>query len=192
MSQKLYRPMIAGAALAVSSLFFAGAAAAQSAPDAPAASTESAKRGAEHGKPGADSAKRGHHHFKAMRDGIMVPGVGPLPKRVVDDLKLTEAQRQQLEQARAGQRELGRAMREGGKSHRQAVAKQLEAGQLDPRALLTQREADKGKVEAGMKAQRDRWLSLWDSLDATQQAKVADHLKAREAKRAKMREARAA
>lgn len=191
MSQKLFRPMIAGAALAVSSLFFSGVGTAQTSAATPAAE-RSVKQGGEQAKPGAEHGKRGHHHHKAMRDGIMVPGVGPLPKRVVDDLKLTEAQQKQLEQARAGQRELGKSMREGGKSHRHAVAKQLEEGKLDPRALLSEREANKGKFEAERRAQRDRWLGLWDSLDASQQAKVAEHLKAREAKRGKMRQAPAA
>lgn len=189
MSKSFIRPVLAGAALAASSIVFGGAALAQQPVAAPGEPATVAERGAKAGQPG---EHRHHRQFKAMRDGIVIPGIGPLPKRVVDELQLNEAQQKQLEAARAGQRELGNAMREAGKAQRAAVDKQLEGGKLDPRALLAEREAGKGAFQAGMQAQRDRWLALWDSLDAGQQAKVAEHIKAKQTHRAQRREARQA
>ncbi len=189
MSRSLIRPALAGTALALSSMMLSAAALAQQAPAAApsdAAATTSAPAAAapaeRHAKPG----KPGHHRGQAhrMRDGILIPGLGPIPKQLVEQLQLTSAQQKQLDETRASQREAGKAMHQARQQGRAALKAQLDAGKLDPRALLAQRETERERFEAGRKASQDRWLAVWDSLDASQQAKVAEFVKSHHDRRA--------
>ncbi|MEI2414682.1 hypothetical protein V8Z80_00705 [Orrella sp. JC864] len=194
MSRSYFRPVIAGVALAVSSALMSTGALAQAPADAAPAkpSAAQAERGGKHAKHAKHGDPRQRAMFQAMREGLLVPGLGPVPKQVVDTLNLNEAQQKQLAQTRASQRELGKSLREAGKSRHETLQAQLSAGKLDPRALVAENQGKREQLADERKAVQDRWLALWDSLDATQQAKVADYVKQRHERMAQRAEARKA
>lgn len=177
------RPLFAGLTLAVAAAFSGSALAATDvAPASPAKATSAEAR--HDGKPG----KEGRHHAgKQHRDAAWIPGLGPLPKPVLDGLALNDAQQKQLTEARDAQRTLHQAMREDRKAGRATLDAQLKDGKLDPRALIQARESQRDKFRGQADGVQKQWLALWDSLDATQQGKVAEFVKQRHAEHGKRR-----
>lgn len=128
---------------------------------------------------------RGHH----MRDAAMwVPGYGPLNAKLVESLALTDAQAKLLKDAQAEQKESRSARREAMKSARAAKLEQVKSGKLDPRAALKQSEQAHKQASAERSKLDQKWLAVWDALDASQQEKVAASLNERAEKFAKRAE----
>lgn len=178
------RPLFAGLTLAVAAAFSGSALAATDAAPATQTKATSAEASRHDGKPG----KEGRHHAgKQHRDAAWIPGLGPLPKPVLDGLALNDAQQKQLTEARDAQRTLHQAMREDRKAGRATLDAQLKDGKLDPRALIQARESQRDKFRGQADGVQKQWLALWDSLDATQQGKVAEFVKQRHAEHGKRR-----
>ena len=183
MSQVSFRPFVAALSLAVASAGFGVSAhAAQSADAATTATQQVAGK-----KVSAEGHHHGHHghhgkHHNMMRGAIMVPGLGPINKKVVESLKLTDAQQAQVKEARDAQRAAFKQMREAGKSRHQALAAQLEGGKIDPRALLAERGKSRDAFRPQFEEIQNKWLAVWDGLDEAQQAQIATHLKERQAR----------
>jgi len=129
-----------------------------------------------------------------MRDGMFIPGLGPLSKAQIGVLKLDEKQQAALKAAQDAQRELRDAVRQGGERH-ELLKAQLDSGKLDPRALMTQEDKQREAFGVRAKQVRDKWLAVWDSLNETQRGQIATMLKERQARmeqhRAKMEAHRA-
>jgi Spy/CpxP family protein refolding chaperone len=167
------------AALALAAGVGATSAFAQTAPaDAPAAPPAHAwHHGPKH-----------HDMHKMWRDAMMIPGLGPIGKHQVQELKLTAAQQAQLKEARDAQRTLFEARRDAMTRQHVLLDQQVSAGKLDPRALVSTQEAGRQQFQAQAGQVRDKWLAVWDGLNDVQRTQVAGFVKAREAKMQSMRE----
>ncbi|MFF7397838.1 hypothetical protein ACFZAI_15385 [Achromobacter sp. NPDC008082] len=124
---------------------------------------------------------RGEFH-KGMRDGLFIPGLGPVSKAQVDQLKLDDKQQALFKTAQDGQRSLHDAMRAAGAKRHDLLKSQLDSNKLDPRALATQSEQSRDQFSTQAKQVRDQWLAVWDSLNDTQRGQVTKIVKEREAK----------
>ena len=171
-------------ALAATSAYAADAtqpAAAGTSP-APASSAPAPHHQWHHGAPD-------HKHMAMMwRDGLMIPGLGPIGKHQVQELKLTADQQAQLKQAQDAQRTLSEARRDGMTNQHVLLDQQVAAGKIDPRALASAWEANRQQFDTQAGQVRDKWFAVWDGLSDAQRAQVVGFVKAREAKMQAMRE----
>lgn len=168
------------AALALAAGVGATSAFAQSAPaDAPAAPAPHAWH---HGSK--------HDMHKMWRDAMMIPGLGPIGKHQVQELKLTAAQQAQFKEAQDAQRALFEARRDAMTRQHVLLDQQVNAGKLDPRALVSTQEANQQQFQTQAGQVRDKWLAVWDGLSDAQRTQVAGFVKAREARMQSMREHR--
>ncbi|AVJ27929.1 hypothetical protein [Achromobacter spanius] len=139
---------------------------------------------AEGGPAAMHEGHRGGGFHKGMRDGLLIPGLGPVSKAQVAELKLDAKQEALFKTAQEGQRGLHEAMRaDGGKRH-DLLKSQLDSGKLDPRALIEQSEKRRDAFGPQAKQVRDQWLAVWDSLNDTQRGQVTKIVKEREARMA--------
>ncbi|WP_313700678.1 hypothetical protein [Achromobacter sp.] len=139
---------------------------------------------AEGGPAAMHEGHRGGGFHKGMRDGLLIPGLGPVSKAQVAKLKLDAKQEALFKTAQEGQRSLHEAMRaDGGKRH-DLLKSQLDSGKLDPRALIEQSEKRRDAFGPQAKQVRDQWLAVWDSLNDTQRGQVTKIVKEREARMA--------
>jgi len=138
--------------------------------------------------PPADGGPAAMHHgqpgefHKGMRDGLFIPGIGPVSKAQVDQLKLDDKQQALFKTAQDGQRSLHEAMRASGGKRHDLLKSQLDSGKLDPRALMAQSDQTRDQFRAQGQQVRDQWLAVWDSLNDTQRGQVTKLVKDREAK----------
>lgn len=159
--------------------------------DAPAAAQSSAAKSAPDAQKGPRGEHHGRHGHHMGRDGMMIPGLGPVSKAQLDTLKLDTNQQGLVQQARDAQRDLYKAHREAGAGRHQLLDKQLSDGKLDPRALMAASEANRDQFRTQAGQVRDKWLAVWDSLNDTQRGQVAELVKAREARMKERHEKRA-
>lgn len=182
MSQYAIRSSLAalGFIVAAAGLSGTAVAATEATPAATHAKQHDGKRGERqhcgHGKHG------DHHRGAKMRDGFMVPGVGPLSKEQVESLKLDAKQQAAFGDARQAQREMFKSMRENGGKRHALLNQQLESGKLDPRALTADQDAQRASFREQSEQVRGKWLAAWDSLNAAQHQQVTELVKARQAK----------
>ena len=118
---------------------------------------------------------------KGMHDGVYFPGLGPVSKQL-EQLKLDDKQQALVKTAQDSQRGLRDAMRAAGAKRHDLLKSQLDSGKLDPRALISQSEQNRGQFDTQMKQARDQWLAVWDSLNDAQRSQVASMLKERQAR----------
>lgn len=193
MSRTTRRASIAGLAMALAA---AGAIPAFAATDATqAAPGESAAPAPQHRGPwhhhGMDH-KGEHGGMMMMRDGMMIPGLGPISKSQVDALKLDANQQALLKQAHDAQADLFKARRDAMGKQRALVDQELAAGKLDPRALASASDASREQFHGQSAQVRDKWLAVWDGLNDAQRTQVAGFVKERESRMKAMHERRAA
>jgi Spy/CpxP family protein refolding chaperone len=173
----------ASAALAVCGASYAAA------DSAPAAQAATAVQESSATTPATHMGKMGKHHkhmHRQLRDAAMwVPGYGPLDKDFVQSLALTDKQSTALEAAKAVQKEARAERRAAFKTAMKARAEQAKSGKIDPRAALKQTEEAQGKAQAERRSIDEKWLAVWDTLDPSQQQKVAAHFSERAEKFAK-------
>ncbi|MVW79969.1 hypothetical protein [Bordetella sp. 02P26C-1] len=123
-----------------------------------------------------------HHHGHAMRDAVMVPGVGPLSKQQVESLKLDAKQQAAFDEAKQAQGDLFKSMRESRGQRHQLLDNQIKSGKLDPRALVAEQDSQKAEFHKQSETVRGKWLAAWDTLNADQQKQVTEWVKARQEK----------
>lgn len=139
---------------------------------------------AEGGPAAMHEGHRGGGFHKGMRDGLFIPGLGPVSKAQVAELKLDAKQEALFKTAQDGQRSLHEAMRAAGGKRHDLLKAQLDSGKLDPRALIEQSEKRRDQFGPQAKQVRDQWLAVWDSLNDTQRGQVTKIVKEREARMA--------
>ncbi len=174
---------LSGAAYAATSAA-ASTATAASEPSTNVTSSTSDSRAGDHHK-----SRDYHKSMRGHRDAAMwVPGYGPLDAKFVDSLALTESQAKLLKEAQDEQKANQNARRDTMKAARAEKQEQLKSGKIDPRAALKQADEVHKQASAERSKLNEKWLSVWDSLDATQQQKVAARLNERAEKFAKRAE----
>ncbi|HEY9460920.1 MAG TPA: hypothetical protein VIR04_08975 [Paralcaligenes sp.] len=177
----------------MAALALQGAAWAATAPDAtttpaatpPATASQPANPAAWPGRSKGHSHKamRGHH----QRGAMWVPGYGPLDAAFVQSLALNDTQNALLKDAQTTQKSLRQTRHEAMRDVRKARLEQLKSGKIDPHAAIKE-TSDRGQAMVNARREiNQKWLAVWDSLDATQQQKIASFLD----KRAERRAARA-
>jgi hypothetical protein len=140
--------------------------------------------------PSYKSAMHGHHAHRGMQHhhsmAMLVPGYGPIGYKTVYGLSLTDSQQKLLKEAQASQQALGQSRRESMKTAWQARIEQVKAGKIDPHAAVKESQAAQQKAFDARQDVNQKWLAVWDALDAGQQQKVTaqlDHRAERFAKR---------
>ncbi len=93
-------------------------------------------------------------------------------KRLHDDLKLDAAQETLWQNAATAGKNSRGEMREQMKQHRQAVLATLDKPGADLRTALKQMDELKAEGNKRREAARERWLSVYDSLNAEQKEKA--------------------
>jgi len=172
MSRYAIRSSLAALGFAVAAAGLSGTALA--APDADSVRHE---QGRHHG------GKYGHHHMgMKMRDGFLIPGVGPLSKKQVESLKLDAKQQAAFDAAKQAQGELRKSMRDAGAKRHQLLDSQLASGKLDPRALTAGEDEGRGQFREQAEQVRGKWLAAWDTLNDGQRQQVTELVKARQAR----------
>lgn len=177
MNRKFLRPALAALSLTLAAGGLAGVAQASTSAQDPA------RVQAQAGKDGRDGHHRGAHKRGFHRAAAWVPGLGPLPKSVVTSLELNDSQQAQLDKARAAGKELRAGMRKND-ARSEALAAQLAAGQLDPRALVAAAEPQREQFREKAEAVQKEWLAFWDGLSAEQRGQVVAFAKERQARMA--------
>ncbi len=139
--------------------------------------------------------KGGHGHHAGWRHaGFVVPGYGIVSRDFVDGMGLNADQTKLVEEARSAAREVRENRRDRMKAERAARGERYSAGVLNPEQALKQADEKREQAQAERRKVEEKWLAVWKSLDAGQQARVADHLKQRAEKaqqRAEMAQQRA-
>lgn len=121
-----------------------------------------------------------HHAMKQMRNaGMMVPGYGPVPQRVVDSLALNDEQKALVATAKAEQDAVKAAHREAMKQGLGQRGQLLQDGSVDPRAAVQARQAHRDQMQVQAQQVQQKWLAVWDALSAEQQQTLATHFKDR-------------
>ncbi|HEY0297242.1 MAG TPA: hypothetical protein VGC69_18085 [Bordetella sp.] len=190
MSRTTLRASVAGLAMALASgaaiPVFAATAAAASPAAGEAAQPPQHPGHWQHGAKG----RKPHGGMPMMmwREGLMIPGLGPISKPQVEALKLDANQQALLKQARDAQGDLFKARREAMVKQRGLIDQQTTAGKLDPRALASAADANRDQFRGQATQLRDKWLAVWDSLNDTQRTQVAGFVKEREARMNDMHE----
>ena len=177
MSRINFRPLAAALALTLAAGSAGTAIAATG--DKPAQSPGAVAHGHHHHKD-----HGGHHrgHFAGMRDGLWIPGVGPVSRAQVESLKLDDKQQPMFQQAQEAQRDCVKSMRDSAKVQRDMLDAQLKAGKLDPHALAAHEDQARDQSQAAAKQVRQKWLAVWDSLNDAQRKQVTELVQARQAK----------
>lgn len=119
--------------------------------------------------------RHGHHHRRMSEGALMVPGYGPVPKDVVDSLSLNDQQTALLDEARSFVQEQRKARHEHFRAKGQGATPAVETP-LDPRAALQRQDERFSAMQALRAEAAQKWLTVWDSLDAEQQETVSRHV----------------
>lgn len=141
---------------------------------------DNAQRGAQ-GPRGEMRKDRKDKRMYAKNFGMIVPGFGPVSQEVVDSLDLSDKQKEKIAKLKDKAQKKMKGRLNADERPYQAMfemrKQQLEAGKLDPKAMVEQRD----KLRESMQELRDEyteeWLELWDDLNNDQQAKIATYFK---------------
>lgn len=168
-------------------------------PISPSVQTQGAKTKMEYhrigdGKPH-QSAKKHHkseqkRHHKHSRHGkgsmghmrhaaIVIPGLGPADQKLVDNLKLTDEQKTKLQSIKDEQKAARGNDREAFNKYREERRKQLDSGNVDPKALLAAQKDLHDSFEQKRADDENKWLGLWDTFSDEQKATVVKYYKDR-------------
>ncbi len=131
----------------------------------------------------------GHRHGQMHRAGLIVPGYGVVSGDFVDGMGLNEDQLKLIEDARNAAKELRENRKERMKEAREARNDLFKADSFDPAQALKQADEQRAKWQAERRQIDEKWIAVWNALDAGQQARVAEHLKNRAEKAQKRAEA---
>jgi protein CpxP len=172
MSRIAFRPIVASIALALATGALAAPAFAAVGDAPPAAATA----------PHHDGKRHDGHHWQGMRDGLWLPGIGPIGKQEVTQLKLDANQQALFKTAQDSQRDFFKSTRESSMARHKTLDDQLKAGQLDPHALATADVQNRQNREGQANQVRQNWLAVWDGLNDGQRQQVTQFVKARQAK----------
>lgn len=197
--KRLSAGMLAASALVVSSVLYAGSAMATGQGTEPVAQggvSESSARAGD-GKSYRTERRRGHHHGhknghrygRHMADaGLILPGYGPVPQDVVASLALNAQQQALVDDAKSFVREQHQAWRDQARNARKGAAGKSASTALDPHARVKLRDERLAAMQKVRAEGTQKWLAVWDALDASQQDTLAAYIAQRNDERAQRRE----
>ena len=128
-----------------------------------------------------------HRQDHAQRAGLIVPGYGVVSRDFVEGMGLNGEQLKLIDEARKAAGELRDSRTERMKAQRES-RRELFNADFDPEQALKQADENRAQMLAERRKIDDKWVAVWKSLDAGQQARVADHLKQRAEKAEKRAE----
>src|SRR5690606_26284483 len=134
-----------------------------------------------------------HHGAQLQRAGLIVPGYGVVSRDFVDGMGLNEEQLKLVDEARKSARELRQNRKERVKAAREARAELFKSDSFNPEQALKQADERRAQLAAERREIDEKWVAVWNALDANQQARITVHLKEkaeRAEKRAEKREER--
>jgi Spy/CpxP family protein refolding chaperone len=102
-----------------------------------------------------------------------------LPAAVLEQMKLTDAQKLELFNAETATRGLRDSMRETMRASRQVSRTQIEAGEFDPQAMFKAQDEHAAQRQLMRQAVQKQWLGFWDSLNAQQKELVQKHMQSK-------------
>lgn len=141
---------------------------------------DSAQRGAQ-GPRGEMRKDRKDKRMYTQNFGMIVPGFGPVSQEVVDSLDLSDKQKEKIAKLKEKAQKKMKGRFNDGERPYQAMfemrQQQLEAGKLDPKAMVKQRDNLRDSMKALHNEYTDEWLEVWDDLNNEQQAKIATYFK---------------
>lgn len=150
-----------------------------------------------HGQHGFHKAHGFHHGVKGMqsqrhaqwhRAGLIVPGYGVVSRDFIDGMGLNDDQLKLIEDARQAAKDLRENRKERIKAAREARADRFDTDTLDPEQALKQADERRAQWQAERRQIDEKWIAVWKSFDADQQARVTSHLKERAEKAQKRAE----
>jgi len=186
MSRFALRPIIAGLSLTLAAGALSGTALTAAATDASTAAPAATAPadGSQAGRPGKGphAGPGEHRRWEGMRDSLMIPGLGPIGKKEVDQLKLNTQQQGLFKTAQDAQRDLGKSMHEAGRARHKLLDDQINSGKLDPHALMDQEGKSRQQFQGQVDQVKQKWLAVWDSLSDGQRGQVTQFVKQRQAR----------
>lgn len=120
-------------------------------------------------------------HGKGMGMGLM----NIINPRMIEDLKLTDAQKTQYQALEHFQKQVFERRQAGFKEMAVQRKKQLDSGELDLKALFETHDAEQAKAMADHREFKTKLLAFWDGLNADQKATVTKALKDKQERVAK-------
>lgn len=121
----------------------------------------------------------GAHHRHMKQAGLVIPGYGVVSQDFVDGMGLNADQLKRVEDARSAGEAFRKNLREQFGKGRSAALERFASGSVDPETALKQADERRAAIQAERRKVDKKWIAVWKSLDANQQARVADHLKQR-------------
>lgn len=145
---------------------------------------------APHGGPGFHHGHLPGAHYGVNRDhgvhdrhmkqaGLVIPGYGIVSQDFVDGMGLNADQLKLVEEARSAGEALRKNLREQFSGGKKNIAERFASGSIDPEKALKQADERRARIQAERSKVDEKWIAVWKSLDASQQARVTEHLKQR-------------
>ena len=122
------------------------------------------------------------------RAGMIVPGYGVVSRDFVDGMGLNDDQLKLIEDARQAGKDLRESRRDAVKAERSDRLDRFKADTLNPEQALKQADERRAQAQAERRQIEEKWIAVWNALDADQQTRVATHLKDRAEKAQKRAE----
>lgn len=135
--------------------------------------------GRAHGMHHGGKAEHGRHHAGWRNAGIVVPGYGVVSRDFLDGMGLNAEQLKLVEEARSAAKEFRESRRERMKAAHGTLGERFKAETINPEQALKEADERREQAQAERRKIDEKWLAVWKSLDAGQQARVGDHLKQR-------------
>jgi Spy/CpxP family protein refolding chaperone len=129
------------------------------------------------GKQSCAEGKSGHS--MSGKQSMRSQGGMQLPAEVLEQLKLTDAQKLSLFNAQTASRAMREGMRESMSKVRENRQQQMQSGDFNPRAMFEQQDKRMASMQEARKAIQNQWLGFWDSLNDEQKKVVREHMQAR-------------
>ena len=132
--------------------------------------------------------RMGHgHHAHWRHAGMVIPGYGSVSQDFVDGMGLNDEQLKLIEDARQAAKDFREKRKEQFKDLRQNRAERF-SGTIDPQQALKQADEKHEKARVERREIQEKWIGVWNSLDAQQQERITAHLKQRAEKAQKRAE----
>lgn len=123
------------------------------------------------GKGGCEAKSARFEHGQKHRGGMM-----QLPSAVIEQLKLSEAQKAAFFDAQTASQAMRDSMRESMRQTRAERQDATESGKFDPREMFKQQDERMAKMQQARQSIQQQWLGFWDTLSDEQKSVVQDYM----------------
>jgi len=123
------------------------------------------------------SGKGMHHERHFNRAGLVIPGYGVVSRDFVAGMGLNADQIKLVDEARQAAKDLRENRKERLKSMRESRMELFKSDTLTPEDALKRADEQRNQWQAERRKIDEKWLAVWNALDADQQTRIATHLK---------------